>query len=162
MPQTRVTGITVKDGAGQPIGNARVTIAAEGGPSVDLISRTDGRVVFIPAWDQVPADSDFLVTVHPQGGAAAVRQTVSRSVNETAIVLPSFKAVAPLELDLTMVIDTTGSMGDELEYIKSEMRSIARTVHDRFPQVHQLHYSIDMRHQARCSRHVVAIFREHA
>ena len=35
------------------------------------------------------------------------------------------------------MIDTTGSMGDELEYIKAEVRSIARAVHNRFPQVDQ-------------------------
>lgn len=129
--------LTVKDGSGQPVGNARVTITSDGGPGVELLSRTDGRVVFIPAWDQVPADADFQVTIHPPGGAAAVRQTVPRTVAEHTIVLPAFRAAAPLELDLTFVIDTTGSMGDELEYVKSEMRAIARTVGERFPQVAQ-------------------------
>jgi hypothetical protein len=129
--------LTIKDDAGQPVNNARVSIAGDGGPTAELITRTDGRVVFIPAWDQVPADSDFQVTVHPPGGAAPVRQTVSRTAPEVAISLASFKAAAPLELDLTLVIDTTGSMGDELEYIKAEMRSIARSINERFPQVNQ-------------------------
>jgi hypothetical protein len=129
--------VTVKDDAGQPVNNARVSIAGDGGPSVELISRTDGRVVFIPAWDQIPADGDFTVTVSPPGGTAPVRQTVSRTAPEATITLANFKAAVPLELDLTLVIDTTGSMGDELEYIKAEMRSIARTIHDRFPQVNQ-------------------------
>jgi von Willebrand factor type A domain len=35
------------------------------------------------------------------------------------------------------VIDTTGSMGDELEFVKSELRSIVRAVRDRFPRVDQ-------------------------
>ncbi|MEJ7602828.1 MAG: vWA domain-containing protein [Kofleriaceae bacterium] len=39
------------------------------------------------------------------------------------------------ELDIQLVIDTTGSMGDELKYLQSELVAIAGQVHARFPQV---------------------------
>lgn len=39
------------------------------------------------------------------------------------------------ELDVQLVLDTTGSMGDELSYLQSEFDSIAQRVHDKFPQV---------------------------
>jgi hypothetical protein len=42
----------------------------------------------------------------------------------------------PANLDLALLLDTTGSMGDELEYLKAEIKNIARTVRERFPQVH--------------------------
>jgi hypothetical protein len=42
---------------------------------------------------------------------------------------------ARTELDVQLVIDTTGSMGDELSYLQSELISIADQLHKRFPQV---------------------------
>jgi hypothetical protein len=44
---------------------------------------------------------------------------------------------APRALDIALVIDTTGSMGDELEYLKVELREIAREVEAEFPGVDQ-------------------------
>ena len=38
-------------------------------------------------------------------------------------------------LDIQLVLDTTGSMGDELSYLQSEFDSIAAQVHTRFPQI---------------------------
>ncbi len=43
----------------------------------------------------------------------------------------------PRQLDLALVIDTTGSMGDELNYLKVEIDHIAAEVHERFPNVDQ-------------------------
>lgn len=39
------------------------------------------------------------------------------------------------ELDVQLVLDTTGSMGDELAYLQSELDSIATTLARKFPQV---------------------------
>ena len=39
------------------------------------------------------------------------------------------------ELDVQLVLDTTGSMGDELSYLQSEFDSIAAQVRTKFPQV---------------------------
>jgi hypothetical protein len=40
-------------------------------------------------------------------------------------------------LDIAFVLDTTGSMGDEMNYLKVEMRSIAHTISQKFPGVTQ-------------------------
>lgn len=39
------------------------------------------------------------------------------------------------ELDVQLVLDTTGSMGDELSYLQSEFDSIAQRLKTKFPQV---------------------------
>lgn len=44
---------------------------------------------------------------------------------------------APDALDVALVLDTTGSMGDELEYLKVELRDIATETSERFPGVDQ-------------------------
>jgi hypothetical protein len=43
----------------------------------------------------------------------------------------------PGGLDVALVIDTTGSMGDELEYLKVELRGIALEISRDFPDVEQ-------------------------
>ena len=145
--------LTVEDAAGKPVGNARVRITSSspsplplspsrgrgvgvrGGRAVELVSHSDGRVVFMPTWDQVAADADFSVTVTPPGGGTPVRQAIDRKATRHTVRLPGVQAVPPERLDLALVVDTTGSMGDELEYLKSELRSIVRRIHGRFPQV---------------------------
>jgi hypothetical protein len=128
--------LTVEDAAGKPVGNARVHITSSaGGPAVELVTHSDGRVVFLPTWDQVAADADFSLSVTPPGGGNPVRVAVDRKATRHTVRLAGVQVVLPERLDLALVVDTTGSMGDELEYLKSELRSIVRTVHDRFPQV---------------------------
>jgi len=51
--------------------------------------------------------------------------------------LPNASALRPTRLDLALVIDTTGSMGDELEYLKAEIDEIAATAKNMFPNVDQ-------------------------
>ncbi|MEZ4449938.1 MAG: vWA domain-containing protein [Nannocystaceae bacterium] len=46
-------------------------------------------------------------------------------------------AAHPGTLDVALVIDTTGSMGDELDYLKVEVRDIAREIEAEFPGVDQ-------------------------
>lgn len=43
----------------------------------------------------------------------------------------------PRSVQIALVIDTTSSMSDELEYLKVEMRTIAEKVHHEFPGVEQ-------------------------
>jgi len=53
------------------------------------------------------------------------------------VTLPQAQSALPRQLDLALVIDTTGSMSDELEYLKVEIDSIARWVYTAFPNVDQ-------------------------
>jgi hypothetical protein len=133
--------VTVKDAAGNPVGDARVRVAGPGGASVELPSRTDGRIVCLSSWDQVAGDGDLDVTVTPPDGSAPVKQTVPRGTPRWEITLPTTQGQLPRDLDLAILLDTTGSMGDELEFLKSEIKGIATAVHDRFPQVNQ-HYAL--------------------
>ncbi len=128
--------LSVKDGAGNPVGNARVQVAAAGGNPVDLLSRSDGRAVVVPSWDDLAA-GPWTVTVTPPDGAAAVKETVPAGAERWEVTLPAAQGKLPLDLDFAIVLDTTGSMGDEIQYLKAEMKGIAQAVHDKFPQVNQ-------------------------
>ena len=138
---------------GQPIGDARVTIsaadaranAAPGQATVianskvqfDMTTGADGEVVFLSGLDAPPSGSEFLLSVTPCDGSQTVTERVSLDHTPWQITLPQATRELPRQLDLALVIDTTGSMGDELDYLKVEIDHIAAEVHRRFPQVDQ-------------------------
>src|SRR5207248_5644804 len=84
-------------------------------------------------WDGV-AGGDFEVTAALPGGAPVTRRA-ARDETRCTVVLPGAPAPLPRNLDLAFVLDTTGSMGDELAYLKAEIKGIAADVRGRFPQV---------------------------
>lgn len=124
-----VTVIQVVDADGRPVTGARVTAGRT------LPSRTDGRVV-LTGLDAGPNDGETLaVTVEHQGRRH--RAQVNRG--DTATIRLPFRAAtgSPKALDVALVIDATGSMADELEYLEVEIRSIAQAIRRAFPEVDQ-------------------------
>jgi hypothetical protein len=126
--------VLVKGADGAPVGNAPVRLGDH--PGVELTTRTDGRAVFLSSFDGL-ADGELPLSVTPPGGGAAIRQAVPQGVTRWEITLPSTRTALPKNLDLALVIDTTGSMGDELEFIKTEIKGIVGSVRDKFPNVNQ-------------------------
>ena len=119
------TVVTVVDPEGRPIVGARV----QGHPT-----GTDGRVVIL---------ADEMKTV--RGGGALVdveyggerRTEIVAIGQQDALVRLAGRAQAPRALDLALVIDATGSMGDELEYLKVELRGIVGEIAAAYPNVDQ-------------------------
>jgi hypothetical protein len=128
--------VLVVDKDGAPVGNARVSLApGKGGRAIELISRTDGRAIFVNSWDQVPDADEYIISVTAGGAPTSLTKTIARGATPCAIQLPGAGPGLPANLDLVLLLDTTGSMGDELEYLKSELKQIVATIHERFPTV---------------------------
>lgn len=121
----RIT-IRVLDSAGKPVANARVTISSAGSTLTSGLSYADGSFRFYPAalgpeagpYD-VRAESGASTTAGT--GAQSTRISLQRDgprLVELHLagprVLPS-----PVPLDVLFVMDTTGSMGEEIERLKS-------------------------------------------
>ena len=137
---------------GQPIGNARVVVRAPQSQAdneslLDVTTGSDGRVLFLTGMDSRGGHSKYLVSVHSPNGGAVVEQSVGSAAGTHEIVLPAAKLELPKKLDIALVIDTTGSMGDELEYLKVEIDSIAATIANMFPNVNQQYSLIVYRDQ---------------
>jgi Mg-chelatase subunit ChlD len=128
--------ITVRDMEGRPVPNARVTVLEEGaGKRLEAPTATDGRLLFLPTRDGARQGATFTVTVAPPPGQQAEPLTTSVQGTTWNLTLPGVQGTLPAELDLAFVVDATGSMGDELEYLKAELQAIAGTVRAEFPQV---------------------------
>jgi hypothetical protein len=138
---TRLQGerltLLVRDSAGKPIADARVVLRAGSVASPELPTRTDGRAVFVLSWDKLPADQPLTATVTPPGGGSPVVEAIAPGSVRWEVTLSAAQARLPKSLDLAIVLDTTGSMGDELGYLKTEIRGISEAVQRKFPEVKQ-------------------------
>jgi hypothetical protein len=115
----RVLTVAVKDNAGRAVPFARVTLTCADGNSLTLATLADGTAVFFPGLDRLGSSVKLSVgdarrTVSISGAPGQQLQTVTIGGGAGAV----------RRFDLAVVIDTTGSMGDELEYLKAELRSI--------------------------------------
>lgn len=103
-----------------------------------LRTGSDGRTHFLPAIDGGRHDELWDVEILDPDGELCVRQ---EDLQEPAawwdFVIGHEASSIPQQLDLALVIDTTGSMGDELEYLKLEIANIAARVERLFPGIDQ-------------------------
>lgn len=131
--------IHVTDSQGNQVGGATVDLRDAESEELLLTTRTraDGRAFLATGLDaKGHGDDGFLITVTPVNGES-VSQTVSLDQTPWEINLPGADAELPGRLDLSLVIDTTGSMSDELKYIAAEIDGIAARVARKFPNVDQ-------------------------
>lgn len=127
--------ITVRDAEGRPVPNARVTVGEAAGKRLEAPTASDGRLLFLPAHDGAQANAAFTVTVAPPPGQAGEPFTTQVGGTVWDVTVPGVQGVLPTELDVAFVVDATGSMGDEIGYLKAEIQSIVDSVRGSFPHV---------------------------
>ena len=109
--------VRVVDSAGKPVANARVTASAGGKLLASGQTYSDGSWRFYPA--VLGARTDRF-DVRAEYGRLSARLEASRDgVRLVELRLQGQRAVpAPVPLDVLFVMDTTGSMGEEIERLK--------------------------------------------
>jgi hypothetical protein len=135
--------VRVVNGKDEPVNNARVVLhsPADQRDVAEQRTTSDGRAVFSSELDRFAAGAQLVARILSPDEAAAgiqpITQTIDRAAAETTLCIVGAPRDLPQQLDLSLVIDTTGSMADELEYLKTEIDAIAAMVHKRFPNVDQ-------------------------
>jgi hypothetical protein len=115
----RVLTVAVQDGAGRPVPFARVTLTCADGNSLSLATVADGTATFFPGLDRL----GDRVRLSVAGAAVRAVDLAGAGAQRQSVTLRS--GAAPIrKFDLMLAIDTTGSMGDEIAYLKSELRAI--------------------------------------
>ncbi|WP_165356609.1 VWA domain-containing protein [Sphingosinicella sp. BN140058] len=118
--RTRVA-IKIVDADGRAVPFAKVDVQRRG-PPLHLVAAADGVASFYPRFDSVPAKT----TVEVQSEAGSASRAVDlagHGARRIAIALPG-TAQPVAAMDLALVVDTTGSMGDEMAYLQAELDSI--------------------------------------
>ena len=124
-----LTTLTIKGSDGAPLSGAAVRLGNK-----TLVSGTDGRVV-VTGWDLAQVQGTK-VNVGVSFGRASTKTTLELGRHDHEVKLAATGQL-PRALDIALIVDATGSMGDELEYLKVELRTIARDVQRTFPNVDQ-------------------------
>jgi hypothetical protein len=122
------TVLRVQDAQGRPLANAKVEIDGK-----QMLTRSDGRVVWVQGRDSGNQGQGKATISHGNS-----RKVVSiKDQIDQLVTLTDAQGTLPTKLDIALVIDATGSMGDELEYLKVEIRDIAEAINRHFPNVDQ-------------------------
>ncbi|HEX8063042.1 MAG TPA: VWA domain-containing protein [Allosphingosinicella sp.] len=125
----RVLTVAVQDEAGRPVPFARVTLTCADGNTLSLATVADGTAVFHPALDRLGGSVRLSVP-----GAPGRRIEIADSAgSQRQSVTVRSGAVPVRKFDLLLAIDTTGSMGDEIAYLKSELRTILADIRRSHP-----------------------------
>jgi hypothetical protein len=129
LDTSRVLTVAVKDRSGRPVPFAPVELACADGGRLRLATTADGTVSFFPeldrlgqkVWLRAGQDEWREVAIAAGGGGQQVQFTQRGD------------AVGAKKLDLMLVIDTTGSMSDEIRYLQAELQSILASLRQRHP-----------------------------
>lgn len=117
--------VTLKNGDA-PVKNARVTLKDQNGQVLwNAVSDKDGYAYLF--WNLSGKENvtpATIVVTAPDGTTT----TADFPSDSDAVTIQMAAANPDLTLDLMFVIDTTGSMGDELEYLKAELKDVVTQV----------------------------------
>ena len=114
--------VHVTDGA-TPVKQATVHLHAGGVLFWQAVTDADGDAYLFPYLDgSTAANVPMRVTVTTADG----QETVELAAGQRELTVSMQADAAALRLDLMFVVDTTGSMGDELEYLKAELGDVVR------------------------------------
>jgi hypothetical protein len=132
----RVLTVRVQDRSGRPIPFATVRLTCADGNSLSFRTLADGRVVFFPALDRLGRTVRLTVLRggRAEGGARVIALSPGAGAQRHTVTLAG-AAARVTRFDLAIVLDTTGSMGDEIAYLRSELRAILAALRRGHPEL---------------------------
>ncbi|MDO6720495.1 VWA domain-containing protein [Psychrosphaera sp. 1_MG-2023] len=119
---TNAIKLSVVDMDDKPFGGATISIQS-GDTGYSLSTPSAGWVHLYPALDSLSDTVDITVTYDTYSVSKTIKISELGDQRTVDFKIEDF-ANSPSMLDLMVVIDTTGSMGDELAYLKVELASI--------------------------------------
>ena len=130
--------ITVLDPGGNGVPGATVTVSWDTEGSARSVTYADGRTLFVP--DEALPES--VTVTAAKGRAAASAEFTPRDGDEWTLNLEGeLPGPEPVRLDVMFLLDSTGSMADEIDRIKTTLLSIAKRVSD-LPQEPRLRFGM--------------------
>ena len=132
--------VTVTDGQGAPVKNAAVTLNdAQGSVLYSAVTDHTGSAYLFALSEEAAQAAVAVAVTGPDG--ASVTESVPDGADSLAVTLDS-AGPKPQILDLMFVIDSTGSMSDELYYLQTELNDVIRTVAADHPNM-QIRLSVN-------------------
>lgn len=120
--------VTVTDPQGRPVPFATIEVDRAEGADLRLTTVADGTVALFPSVDRLAADTEVRLL---SNGRVVDRQSVRIGRDRSVSFRQSGSAQAVQAMDLLLVVDATGSMGDEMNYLKAELEAIVSSLKSR-------------------------------
>jgi Mg-chelatase subunit ChlD len=126
--------VLVQDGAAKLVPGATVIVSSNEREVARLRTGSDGRALVFPTWLGLPANAELTLSAEWGDG----RGTTTAHAGDASATVSVTAARSALEgLDVALVIDTTGSMGDEIQYLQAETIAISDAIRAAYPQLSQ-------------------------
>lgn len=132
-PQSRYT-VLVKSKGGTPLCNARVKMS-DGRTTVwETVTDNTGKAELWYAMWTAQAPDPAQLSASVEAGGRRYNIPLLKPFDEGANILTTGASCDnPSKLDIAFIIDATGSMQDEINYLKAELRDILQRVKDSMP-----------------------------
>jgi len=142
LPEFRVedrVAIKVLDGEGVGLANAQVEFSSSTSGQALLKSYTgsDGFFYLFPKFDNVNEDQLLLSVSTSENNLFTSGIDLSQLIEGRELIInaDTLNSHLPQQLDLMFILDATGSMGDELNYLTAELRNIITVIKSKYPQL---------------------------
>lgn len=121
--------IKVQDQRGRPVPFARISVPRTKGGNLSLVTAATGKAVIFPRFDRIAPNAQ--ISVH-----SGTRNTTARIGNgdEVTVRMPG-NGSRVQAADIVIALDTTGSMGDEIDYLESELADIMSRMRSEAGQI---------------------------
>jgi hypothetical protein len=114
--------VTVTGTSGLPVDGIEVAVSTGGTDVAKVRTTADGTARFLPALYGAADAQSFTFAAGGATGDAAPGGTVTLAADATG------GAVAPVAVDVLFLLDATGSMGDEIDRLKTTIESVAERI----------------------------------
>ncbi|AHM62767.1 von Willebrand factor type A-like protein [Flammeovirgaceae bacterium 311] len=153
--------VQVVDNNGVPMWNAKVEL--KNNNQVIWSARTDnfGKAeLWIGLYQQMQSVSTDGYTLTINGGQEHTRlKLFEEGVNQ--FIIPNPDPTAPQKAEIAFIVDATGSMGDELEFLKKDLEDVIRRVKENHPNTAILTSSVFYRDEGDAYVTRVSHFTDH-
>ena len=126
--------VAVVGAEGKPIFGATVEVIVNEDVLVSLKTPVNGVVNLYPLFDQLPESFDLKVS-SAQGEELLTHSVVLADTQEQINLTLPVAENMPSSMDITLVIDVTGSMSDELRYLQIELSEVFKELERQYPQL---------------------------
>lgn len=123
--------VSVRDNYGKPISNAEVALYRN--KKRLMIIRTDiyGNATMFKNIDDVSSKDRYLIQIFSND--KIIGREIGRSTERVSFILDNSKRTNR-DVDIMFTIDATGSMGDEMDYLKAELKNIITRLDSKIEQ----------------------------
>lgn len=132
-PEARYT-VWVKSKDGTPLCNARVKMSDGHGAVWETMTDNTGKAeLWYGIWSIKDSEPARLSASVEHGGQRFSIPSLKPFAEGANILATNLPCNNPAKLDIAFIIDATGSMQDEINYLKAELRDILQKVKDSMP-----------------------------